>query len=359
MDMRTYGKWDENLDAIVKTLGGYENAHAHLDRANTMDSKYWAHMNLDPREVASFSLRVKQNSVGYLHTGLAYTSEDLYARMKSELERMTTILGVKEVTSFIDVSPDIRLRALEAALKLKDDFAERIKFQVGAYPVFGFKERPEEKPTRWELFKEAAEMADFLGTLPDRDADGIGIDEHFRRVLQLGRDLDKEVHCHVDQDNTPDQNQTETLIEAVRWLGSPKKDSEPSVWAVHVISPSCYPEEHFRRLVDGLLKYNIGVISCPSAAISMRQLRNYVTPTHNSVARILELLEAGVYVKIGTDNISDIFIPNGDGKIESELWSAASFCRFYRENIWAKVGSGTRLNDVDREYIRREVLTAT
>jgi hypothetical protein len=45
-------------------------------------------------------------------------------------------------------------------------------------------------------------------------------------------------------------------------------------------------------MVDKLLKNNIGIITCPSAAISMRQLRPIKTYTHNSIARVLEMLEA-------------------------------------------------------------------
>ena len=56
---------------------------------------------------------------------------------------------------------------------------------------------------------------------------------------------------------------------------------------------------------------------------------------------------------MGTDNICDIFIPNGDGKVESEIWVAANLLRFYHTVIWAKVGAGLLLNEVDKEFIRK------
>lgn len=348
-----YGEWDEKLETAVKKFGGWVNAHTHLDRANTYHRKNFAHVNINPDEVASFSLRTKQDFVGNLHEGIAYQLENLYQRMKKELERAIE-LGTKEIISFIDATPDIGLRAIEQAKKLKEEFRERIIFKIGAYPIFGIS-----KPERWEVFKEAAKIADFLGTLPSRDAreGGIGIDEHIKKIIILGQELNKEVHLHVDQNNDPDENETERLIEAVHWLGSPQVEdsSEPTIWAVHVISPSCYEEERFRRLLKGLQEEKIGVICCPSAAISMRQMRDKSAPIHNSIARILDMMEVGIPVKIGTDNICDIFIPSGDGKIQSEIWLASNLLRFYNTFVWAKVAANIPLNNVDRDIIKKTI----
>lgn len=342
-------------ETVRRNFGGWVNAHTHLDRANTISPEYLVHVNIDPMEAASFSLKVKQNFVGYLHTGLAYQPGNLYERMKQELERMIS-LRVKEVISFIDATPDIGLVAIKQALKLKEELREKITLRVAVSPIFGFK-NPTENPDRWEIYKEAAKVADILGALPSRDEGKgrIGFDGHIRRVLELGQELHKEIHFQIDQDNDPRQKETENLIEAIRWLGSPQIEglSEPTVWAVHVISPSCYPDNRFQRLLKGLLRYNIGVVCCPSAAASMMQRRPLTSPIHNSIARILEMMEVGVPVKIGTDNICDIFIPNGDGKVESEVWVAANLLRFYPTVVWAKVGAGIPLNDVDREIIRR------
>lgn len=350
--IRAYGKWDYDLEnTAVKTFGGWVNAHSHLDRANTFDPQFFSHVNVNPTEAASFSLRAKQDLTGNLHDGLAYQSENLHQRMKIELERAIA-LGTKEIISFIDVSPDIGLKAIEIAARLREELKPRIVFKIAAYPIFGIS-----KPDRWEIFNESIATADLLGGLPSRDAreGGIGPDESLRRMILLAQEQGKEIHFQVDQDNDPSENETEKLVQAVHWLGSPKveRSSGPTVWAVHAISPSCYEENRFQRLIEGLLQEKIGVVCCPSAAISMRQLRSKSTPIHNSIARILEMMEAGIPVRIGTDNICDVFIPSGDGKIESEVWLASNLLRFYDTFVWAKVGAGVPLNNVDRDTIHR------
>jgi cytosine/adenosine deaminase-related metal-dependent hydrolase len=354
------GAWSQAVEEMVRAMGGWLNAHTHLDRANTFAPEFLQHANIDPMGAAGLSLPVKQILVGELHKGLAYRPDSLYARMRAELERMAAA-GVREVTSFIDATPDIGLVAIEQAARLRDEFRGRLTFKIAVSPIFGFK-NPTLNPDRWETYRQAAEIADVLGGLPAKDrAEGrVGFDGHVRLVLELAHRLRKPAHFQVDQDNDPREDETEQLVQAVRWLGAPEVPDEvgPTVWAVHAISPSCYDEARFQRLVENLVRYNVGVICCPTAALSMFQLRPLLAPVHNSIARILEMLAAGVTVRIGTDNIGDIFLPNGDGSVRSEVWVAATALRFYHTMVWAKLGAGVPLNEGDREWIRQALQRA-
>ncbi|MDR7522952.1 MAG: hypothetical protein QN168_10845 [Armatimonadota bacterium] len=352
--------WDRALEQAVRDFGGWLNAHTHLDRANTFAPEYLHHANIDPIGAAGLSLPVKQILVGELHKGLAYRPDNLYWRMRAELERMAA-MGTREVVSFIDATPDIGLVAIEQAARLRDEFRGRLALKIAVSPIFGFK-NPRANPDRWDTYRQAAEIADVLGGLPSKDrAEGrVGFDGHVRLLLELGKALRKPVHLQVDQDNDPREEETEQLVQAVRWLGAPEVPGAdgPTVWAVHAISPSCYDEERFQRLVDNLIRYNVGVICCPTAALSMFQQRPILAPIHNSIARLLEMMAAGVAVRIGTDNICDIFIPNGDGSVRSEVWVAATALRFYHTTIWAKVGAGLPLNEGDKEWIRQALQRA-
>jgi cytosine deaminase len=352
--------WDRTLERTVHEFGGWVNAHTHLDRAHTFAPEYLQHANIDPVGAAGLSLTVKQILVGELHKGLAYRSDNLYGRMRAELDRMLA-LGTREVVTFVDATPDIGLVAIEQAARLREELRGRLTMKIAVSPIFGFK-NPRANPDRWNVYREAAEIADVLGGLPAKDrAEGrVGFDGHVRMILELGKALRKPVHFQVDQDNDPREEETEQLVQAVRWLGSPEVPGEsgPTVWAVHAISPSCYDDERFGRLVANLIRYRVGVICCPTAALSMFQHRPLVTPTHNSIARLLEMMVAGVEVRMGTDNICDIFIPNGDGSTHSEVWVAATALRFYHTTIWAKVGAGLPLNEGDKEWIRQALQRA-
>ncbi len=351
-------EYDKLLIDSVKALGGFCNAHSHLDRNSTLSLRYLQIVGIDPVEGASLPLRTKQNLTGELHKGPAYSPEDLKRRMTENLERQCSML-TRSVATLVDATPDLPedgQLVINIANEIKEEMKDRVDLKVGIHPIFGFKEEE-----RWEVYREAAKKCDFLGGLPEKDepqTDGrIGFKQHLKRILLLGQELKKPVHFHVDQANDPKETGTETLIEAVEWIGAPEIEGEssPTVWAVHTISPSAYSDKRFTKLMDGLLKNNIGVICCPSAAISMRQLRPTKSPTHNSIARVLEMLEAGVYMRVGTDNICDVFVPSSDGCILSEIKVLSNAIRFYIINVLAKLAAGKKLNEMDKEMIRRSL----
>lgn len=345
----------EGVQAGVKRYGGWYNAHAHIDRSFVMDSSYIHHADMNAWDVAGYSLEVKQHTTGALHEGPAYTEESLRTRISQALDESISY-GVRQLDSFIDTTGDcIGTRALDIALELRDEYKEKITFRVGAYPIFGFKDN---KPERWEIFREGAERADFIGTLPERDAREyhIGFREHFRRVLTLANELgQKEVHFHVDQSNNPHENGTETLIEAVRWLRPYTKTyptPAPTVWAVHALSVASYDEERFQKVVEGLQETNIGIIVCPTATLSNYQDRRILVPMHNSITRVLDFALADIPVRFGTDNVQDFFLPNGTIDMYHEIVAASNILRFYNYTTWAKFGTGTRLNQVDKMKIQ-------
>ena len=224
----------------------------------------------------------------------------------------------------------------------------------GTHSPLGFEDA---EPDRWAIMEEGARIADFIGGLPERDdrsayPDHIGYDESCRRLLALSAELGKPLHLHVDQKNLAAEDGTERAVQAAAQLGlSADHGTEPAVWLVHAISPSAYDEPRFRDLVGRIAAHGMGVICCPSAAISMRQFRPVAAPTHNSIARVLELLAAGIPVRIGSDNICDITSPAGTPDLVQELFVLANTIRFYDLEILAKLGAGLALDAADRGRI--------
>jgi cytosine/adenosine deaminase-related metal-dependent hydrolase len=60
----------------------------------------------------------------------------------------------------------------------------------------------------------------------------------------------------------------------------------------------------------------------------MLQDRNRQGPIRNSIAPVGELLEEGVAVALGTDNVSDIFMPFTNGDIREEIRELARAVRW-------------------------------
>jgi cytosine deaminase len=341
-------------DAVARH-GGACNFHAHFDRNHTLSSRYLAHFGMPPRDAPRAPLQVKQGLVGALHTGPAYEMGDLELRMRYSLDA-SIAQGVKRLVTCIDATPDIGHRAIDAALRLREEYEGQLRLEVVPHPIFGFKEDPRFTESRWDVFRTACEKCDGVGSLPERDIrdDSVGPTEHLRRAIQLGKKLKKPVYVHVGQANDPTEHDIFELIDAVKWLDyQVGRYEEPVVWVVHNISSANFSESDFARVIEGMREYRIGLICCPRAALSMRQNRVRSAPIHNSVARVLDLAYAGVDVRLGFDNIADLFVPTSTEDMLDQAIVLADMLRFYDVGVLAKFVAGRRLNDNDKEVIRQ------
>lgn len=347
--------WYRRLDTAIRQLGGMFNAHLHLDRAGTLDEVYMESIGHRILDTSHISLHQKHGMITNLHKGRAYTPEDFNRRVNAFLDEMVACNTVRADT-LVDVTADgLGLTALKWMLEIKRQRAGQIDMRIGTYSPFGFDDAD---PARWDLMVEGAKHADFLAALPEADdtdeyPSHIGFREHCKRMLLLAKEHGKMLHVHTDQRNEPSEDGTEQLIEVVREFGSPPSENgEPSVWAVHLISPSTYDEDRFNRMVQGMVECNIGMITCPSAALGMRQFRPLMTPTYNSIPRVLEMLVAGVQVRVGSDNISDICSPSTTADLVDEIYVLSAALRFYQPDILARLAAGKPLDEQQKSFVR-------
>lgn len=345
----------KNTEPPISKTGWFDH-HVHLDRALTYEDAFFEHEG-GLTAFADAPLKRKQIITGVLHRGSAYTKESLETRMRIVIEDKISA-GETGINAIVDCSVDIGSRAFDVAQKLRAEYAKKdYVVNVGAYPIFGFKDWGTD---RQELLEGLAEKAQFLVGLPERDDQPdhpIGFNGHIKLLIDLALKNNIPLQVHVDQTNTAEEDGTERLIEAVKWTVNASGIKEPpDIWAVHMISPSCYDEGRFKRLVDGLVESRVGVIVCPHAALSNRQMRNHFGPIHNSIARVRELLLSGVPVRIGTDNLTDLFMPGPESvRLQREYEILPSILRFYNKSVINKIFAGQHLNETDLDAIRGSI----
>jgi len=334
-------------------MGGYFNAHLHLDRSGTYDATRKL-LSAGQDSASHLSLSKKHSIIPLIHASDCYEPRQLEQRVQSFIDLLVAN-GTTRADTVVDVTADrVGLTGLECLGRIRERMKGKIDFRLAAYSPLGFRN---DEPRRWSLLEEGAAIADFIGALPERDdqadyPEHIGYDASCRRLLELSARLGKAIHIHVDQLNHPADDGAERVVRLVRemGLGAPR-GQEPKIWLIHVISPSTYDEARFQRLLAELASLNIGVICCPSAAISMRQIRPVLTPTFNSIARVLEMLAAGVHVRIGSDNICDITSPAGTVDLMDELFVLANAVRYYDPEVLALVAAGKPLPETARARV--------
>lgn len=295
------------LDEIQKK-GGWVNAHAHADRAFTM--------NPDTLDIyRNHSLQEKWDLVDAVKKNASV--DDYYRRMSQAIEVMLE-QGVTVLGSFVDVDPVCEDRAIKGALKAREKYQGEIELVLANQVLKGVIE-PEAR--KW--FDAAAEMVDIIGGLPKRDERDFGKGkEHMELLLETGKKHNKLVHVHVDQFNTVEDTETELLADLTLEHGMKGR-----VAAIHSISLAAHPKEYRERVYAKLKKAEVMMIACPVAWIDSPR-HETMQPFHNALTPVDELIAHGITVAIGTDNICDYMVPFCDGNMWQELSLLAAGNRF-------------------------------
>ena len=288
------------IDKII-AKGGWVNSHAHIDRAYILNYDNFKWVNESLSQKWNFPDDYKKNA----------TVDDIYANMTAVIEDMID-QGVTAIGSFIDVDPVIEDKAIQAAKRLRQNYSAKIDIKFINQVVKGVIE-PEAR--KW--FEIGAEFVDIIGGLPEKDAghEAEHLDILFEAAKKNGG---KMLHVHVDQYNSPDQRDTELLVNKTIEHGF-----EGKVVAVHCISVGAQPREYRTELYARMKAAGIMVITCPCGWIDNSWVASksvdVIGPIHNAIAPVKEMLAAGLVVALGTDNIQDIYKPFSDGDMWTEM----------------------------------------
>ncbi len=290
--------------------------HLHIDKSNTIN-KYLLNESIKHMKKKWFFMRnIKEN----------YTKNDLQSRMLDTTKNLVE-QGCYKMRTFIDVDSIVGLTALQAANNVKTYWKKyNVDLQIGTQLLEGL-----ETQKNIDLFNEACNYVDFIGCLPSRDSSP---EKHLEIVFNKAKELDLDIEAHLDQLNIPLEKETEMFCDFVD-----KYNYQGRCRGIHCISLSCHPLEYQYKIARRLSNLNIGIIICPSAAISMTQNNLFTAPIHNSIAPIKVLIKKKVKIGLGIDNIQDIFVPFCDGNLQFELRLLAEAERIYDINTLINIAS--------------------
>ncbi len=293
------------LEAVTKK-GGWVNCHGHFDKAYYITKAGLDKTMVDMEEKWRMSDDLKRQA----------TPEQVEQRIRTALDKLIE-QGAQATMSFIDAYDAVGHKNIDAALAVQAEYKDKIQVFTASQPLGGLQDA-----TARALYEEITAKCNYAGGLPsyDRPNDEANLDHLF----SIAKNLNKPIHVHIDQENNPNERDTEKVITATKKYGY-----EGRVTAVHVISVSAQPKDYRARIYKELADLGINVVVCPGAALGMRQLDEFQSPVHNSIANVPEMLEAGVNVGIGVDNVSDFYHPFIDADMWVEMRMLQEACRFY------------------------------
>ncbi|MCK9185860.1 amidohydrolase family protein [Candidatus Gracilibacteria bacterium] len=300
----------------VKKTKGMANCHAHLDRAYTLTPEIWKQASALMEEKWILNREIKRK----------HTEESLIERLTYCIEDFIA-QGITACRTHVDADSIVGMLVVESAAKVREKYKGKFTLQLVAHPLEGFlnEDRTAESKEKMDLFEKACAICNVVGGLPSRDRNkNEGDKKHMDFLISMAKKFGKDIDMHVDQENNPEEKDSEWILDKIEKAGMHGR-----VTFVHAISVAAQMEADRKRIYEKMASLGVNITVCPKAAISMKQHKDKLAPLHNSIAQVDEMLAHGINVSLGTDNISDIFVPEDNGDLFEEVLMLASAVRFY------------------------------
>ncbi|NIE53757.1 cytosine deaminase [Pantoea sp. Ap-870] len=292
--------------------------HIHLDTTQTAGEPAW-------------------NQSGTLFEGIErwaerkalLSHEDVMQRARQTL-KWQIANGIQHVRTHVDVS-DPTLTALTAMLEVKAEMAPWIDIQIVAFPQEGILSYPNGEA----LLEEALRLgADVVGAIPHYEFTREYGVESLHKAFALAQRYDRLVDVHCDEIDDEQSRFVETVAALAHREGMGAR-----VTASHTTAMHSYNNAYTSRLFRLLKLSQINFVANPLVNIHL-QGRFDSYPKRRGVTRVKELLEAGINVCFGHDDVFDPWYPLGTASMLQVLHMGLHVCQLMG---YEQIDSGLQL----------------
>ncbi|ARJ41583.1 cytosine deaminase [Pantoea alhagi] len=286
-------------------LPPFVEPHIHLDTTQTAGEPAW-------------------NQSGTLFEGIErwaerkalLSSEDVKQRAAQTL-KWQIANGIQHVRTHVDVS-DPSLTALKAMLALKQEMAAWVDIQIVAFPQEGILSYPDGA----KLLEEALRLgADVAGAIPHFEFTREYGVESLHIAFALAQKYQRQVDVHCDEID----DEQSRFVETVAALAH-RENMGARVTASHTTAMHSYNGAYTSRLFRLLALSGINFVANPLVNIHLQgRFDDY--PKRRGVTRVKELLEAGINVCFGHDDVFDPWYPLGTASMLQVLHMGLHVCQ--------------------------------
>ncbi|MGE4248237.1 MAG: cytosine deaminase [Parvibaculaceae bacterium] len=275
------GEARETIDAAGNlVIPPFVDAHWHLDGALLHGNPY-------------------SNESGTLYEGIdIWTKLKRTATVEDYKERARRVLcwAIANGSLHVRCQTDIcepELRAVQALIELRDELKPYIDLQLVAFPQDGYLR----DPNALKLMKRALDMGmDVVGGIPDYELTAPLGNEAVRQLCELADKRGLLVDMHVDQTTDPQSRQIEAITQECMRLKMGARVS-----ASHCPSMANFDDYYAGKLIAQIAEADMNICVQPLVAATCWGV----------MARVRQLLDAGVNVAFGQDCVMDPWYPFG------------------------------------------------
>lgn len=279
--------------------------HIHLDTTLTAGEPSWNESGTLFEGIQRWSERKK-----------LLTKEDVKQRAKKTMQWQIAN-GIQFIRTHVDVT-DPDLTALKAMVEVKEEMKDYVHLQIVAFPQEGILSYPK----GFELLEQAVRLgADVIGAIPHFEFTREYGVESLEKVFELA----KKYKCLIDVHCDEIDDEQSRFIEVLAAKAYENKMGE-QVTASHTTAMHSYNNAYAYKLFRLLKLSRINFVANPLVNIHL-QGRFDSYPKRRGITRVKELLEAGINVCFGHDDIFDPWYPLGTGNMLQVLHMGLHVCQ--------------------------------
>lgn len=299
---------ERKIDARGRLLiPGLIEPHIHMEKAMLLHRM--------PKEAASLQEAIAMT----VKLKEGFTKQDMIARSLDVAFRLSSY-GVTTARCHVEVDPVLGLSAIESLLEVKDRVSDRMDLNIVAFPQEGIYAAPGTA----ELMKEAVKLgADAVGGITYMDPD---LDEHLSFVFRLAAEYDLPLDFHADFSLDPCDRGIMQIARRTKEFGY-----EGRVAAGHVTSLGAMPREEAVFCAQQIAESGVHIITLPATDLYMNG-RQDTDNVRRGLTPVRLLLDQGVNVLYGANNIRNAFTPFGTGNVMDIAWLLAHTAYMGSEN---------------------------
>ncbi|MBF6638329.1 cytosine deaminase [Rouxiella silvae] len=297
-------------DDVLDAQGGmalppFIEPHIHLDTTQTAGEPSW-----------NISGTLFEGIERWAERKALLTHEDVKQRAWITL-KWQIANGIQHVRTHVDVS-DPTLTALKAMLEVKREVAPWIDLQIVAFPQEGIMSYPNGEA----LLEEALRLgADVVGAIPHFEFTREYGVESLHKTFALAQKYHRMVDVHCDEID----DEQSRFVETVAALAH-RENMGARVTASHTTAMHSYNGAYTSRLFRLLKLSGINFVANPLVNIHL-QGRFDTYPKRRGITRVKEMLEAGINVCFGHDDVFDPWYPMGTANMLQVLQIGLHVCQ--------------------------------
>ena len=279
-------------------LPGLVNAHAHLD-TNRLGAP-WVRREAPGSSIADLSA----------HGSSVRKKLNLSTRVQSVRQvRASIAAGITHIRSHVHIQSENGVMSYEDVLATREEYKDSVTIQLVAFPPIGILTNPGKLKMMEDALKQGMEIVGGIDPCL-RDRDPVG---HLDAIFGLADRFGKEMDIHLHEPGPLGAFSPELIAERTRALGM-----QGHVAISHAFCLGMVNDEYLAKLIGLLLENRISINSSGTGGTPLPPIK--------------KLVEAGVSMSLGTDNVRDTFSVYNSVDMLDRVKMLGYRCRFKRDD---------------------------